>query len=68
MPTIIRPQHTDARQVPLAETVGRLIASPELRLRLGQQARALAEAEFSDKQVAKATVDLYAGNAKARAA
>ena len=49
-----------ARQVaPLAESIGRLIADPSLRLRLGAAARARAEAQFGVDQIVFETLHLY---------
>jgi len=49
-----------ARQVaPLAEAIGRLIADPGLRLRLGTAARARAEAQFGIDRIVSETLHLY---------
>jgi glycosyltransferase involved in cell wall biosynthesis len=49
-----------ARQVaPLAESIGRLIADPRLRLRLGTAARVRAEAQFGIDQIVSETLHLY---------
>ena len=49
-----------ARQVtPLADSIGRLVADPDLRLRLGAAARARAEAQFGIDQIVSQTLHLY---------
>jgi glycosyltransferase involved in cell wall biosynthesis len=49
-----------ARQVaPLAESIGRLVADPGLRLRLGAAARARAETEFGVDQIVSETLRVY---------
>lgn len=49
-----------ARQVePLADSIGRLIADPGLRSRLGAAARARAEAKFGIDQIVSETLHLY---------
>ncbi len=49
-----------ARQVtPLAESIGRLVADPDLRLRLATAARARAEAQFGIDQIVSQTLHLY---------
>jgi glycosyltransferase involved in cell wall biosynthesis len=49
-----------ARQVaPLTESIGRLVADPGLRLRLGAAARARAEAQFGVERVVFETLRIY---------
>jgi glycosyltransferase involved in cell wall biosynthesis len=49
-----------ARQVaPLAESIGRLIADPSLRLRLGAAARARAESQFGIDRIVAETLRVY---------
>jgi len=43
----------------LAEAICRLLEAPELRRRMGEAARELAEKRFSSQAIGRATVDLY---------
>lgn len=45
--------------IALAEAIGQLAASPELRARFGGRARALAERRFSAAAIGKAVIELY---------
>ena len=45
----------------LAAAIARLLASPQLRSRLGQAGRRLAEGEFAERVVVQQTVALYRG-------
>ena len=52
---VVQPENPEA----LADALTRLAADPELRRRLGREARRIVEAEHTDVAVASATLDVY---------
>ena len=52
---LVRPRDAAA----LAQALGRVLADPALRFRMGAEARRRAEAEFDVKGVVRATLNLY---------